>query len=112
MRILLIVFDREHLTRRHPSQPGCNRCNRCRNFFENEEDLDAHLQLGKTEMCEVLKEPFQLTSGMTPQKAKQLKDRKKRKGEKKKSEEEQAQEIYRLLFPNDELPECFCEFFP
>lgn len=69
-------------------------------------EVDTHLE--KAKICELREVPEGgLIQGMTPKIEEQLKDRKKY--GKKLSEEEQAREIYRLLFPGSPDPDCVCK---
>jgi hypothetical protein len=86
---------REHLYRRHrvPIQ-----CKRCWLRFKSQEDLDTHLTV--LNICALT--PGYPAEGLTPDLEKKLKCRKKASPEQ--TEEQRWKEIYRLLFPDEVVP--------
>lgn len=92
-------FSREHLYRYH----RVHQCQRCKDCFKEEKELDAHFEA--KEGCE--SRPMKIVEGITAKMEKQLRCRKKAyRGQ---SESERWKEIYKLLFPQEAVPDP-CEF--
>ena len=88
----MLTMRREHLYRRH-----MHICLRCRHAFKTQKELDAHVVQAKA--CEP---GNRLTEGITPEIEKKLKSRKKVSVDQ--SDKERWDDIYRLLFPGEDIP--------
>ncbi|KAH8889025.1 hypothetical protein GQ53DRAFT_843119 [Thozetella sp. PMI_491] len=93
---------KEHLYRNHIMPLYCQRC---WVIFDTEAQLDSHKLLPRAEMCEV--RPGQPLDGITPAQVKELKSRKKR--SRCQTEASRWRDIYRLLFPGDQVPSPYFE---
>jgi hypothetical protein len=88
------MYCRGHLYRYH----RIFQCQRCKELFKDQEALERHFLEVKS--CELnLAEP---TEGITGNVEKRLRSRKKTHRDQ--SESERWQEIYRILFPREEVP--------
>jgi hypothetical protein len=88
---------REHLYRCH-QQPI--HCKRCWQEFSNQEQLNSHLTVAALDICEL--KPGHPPEGITLEVEKRLRSRKKAYPDQ--SEEDRWKDIYRLLFPNEDVP--------
>ncbi|KAF1999254.1 hypothetical protein P154DRAFT_232556 [Amniculicola lignicola CBS 123094] len=95
---------KEHLYRRHESQP---RCPRCFTTFPTNNDRDTHIRCFD---CDRQPVPHNIEAeGVSPEQKAQLKSRV---GLSAKTDEENWSRIYRILFPNvssDSIPSPYCE---
>jgi hypothetical protein len=75
-------------------------CKRCWRIFKNQEQLDSHLTVATSNICDLqLGHP---PAGITPEQEKHLRSRKKTSPNQ--SEADRWKDIYKLLFPNEEIP--------
>ncbi|KAH9203629.1 hypothetical protein DL95DRAFT_501668 [Leptodontidium sp. 2 PMI_412] len=90
---------KEHLYRYH----RVHQCQRCKDCFKEEKELDVHFEAN--EGCE--SRPMKIVEGITAKMEKQLRCRKKAyRGQ---SESERWKEIYKLLFPQEAVPDPYFE---
>jgi hypothetical protein len=93
----LLTIQREHLYRSHEIALHCERCWR---IFDKAEDLKSHRTVDATQICQV--EPGNPPDGITPEIERKLRSRqKKHPGQ---TGDDRWRDIYRLLFPNEDVP--------
>lgn len=97
-----IARVKEHLYRCHQIEIHCKRCWRT---FKNQQQLDAHLTVASANICSLI--PGHPPDGITPENEKRLKSRKKIHPNQ--SDDSRWAEIYKLLFPNEEVPSPYFE---
>ena len=93
----LLIMGREHLYRGHRMAVHCKRCWK---IFKNQEQLDSHLTVATSDICDL--QPGHPPEGITPEHERRLRSRKKTSPDQ--SEAERWKDIYKLLFPNEEIP--------
>lgn len=94
----LYLFEpREHLYRCHQISPHCKRCWRT---FKTQQQLDSHITVAATDICDV--QSGNPPTGITPAVERQLRSRKK--SHPNQTDEERWKDIYKILFPNVEIP--------
>ncbi|TVY48990.1 Resistance to glucose repression protein [Lachnellula occidentalis] len=86
----------------HQVSPHCKRCWRT---FKTQQQLDSHITVAATDICEV--QPGNPPTGITPAVERQLRSRKK--SHPNQTDEERWKDIYKLLFPNEEIPSPYFE---
>jgi hypothetical protein len=92
-----LITYREHLYRKHQTPPYCKRCWR---VFDKSNDLESHETLSKSEICEASE--GQLPEGITPKLVREIKS--KARSWPGQTEEDKWREIYKKLFPGEEVP--------
>ncbi|TVY20619.1 Uncharacterized protein LARI1_G001289 [Lachnellula arida] len=97
-----IARVKEHLYRCHQVSPHCKRCWKT---FKTQQQLDSHITVAATDICDV--QPGNPPTGITPAVEKQLRSRKK--SHPNQTDEERWKDIYKLLFPNEEIPSPYFE---
>jgi hypothetical protein len=75
-------------------------CERCWQTFDREEDLTAHRIVDATKICQV--KPGHPPGGLTAEIERKLRSRKK--AHRNQSDEDRWGDMYRLLFPNEDVP--------
>ena len=93
----MLIIHREHLYRCHQM---VRHCRRCWKTFKAQTQLDSHMTVAAADICEV--QPVRTPEGITPDQEKRLRSRKKTSPTQ--SDEDRWKDIYRLLFPNEEIP--------
>jgi hypothetical protein len=96
VNFILIIY-REHLYRSHQMASHCKRCWRT---FKTEGELDSHMTVSAADICQV--QPGHPPEGITQENQKRLRSRKK--ASPNQSDEDRWKDIYRLIFPNEEVP--------
>ncbi|TVY82020.1 Resistance to glucose repression protein [Lachnellula suecica] len=97
-----IARVKEHLYRCHQISPHCKRCWRT---FKTQLQLDIHITVAATDICEL--QPGNIPVGITPAMERQLRSRKK--SHRDQTDEERWKDMYKLLFPNEEIPSPYFE---
>lgn len=97
-----IARVKEHLYRCHQISPHCKRCWRT---FKTQQQLDGHLTVAATDICEV--QAGKAPAGITSAVERQLRSRKK--SHPGQTDEERWKDIYKLLFPNEAVPSPYFE---
>ncbi|KAE9379384.1 hypothetical protein N431DRAFT_553617 [Stipitochalara longipes BDJ] len=80
-------------------------CERCWQTFDNQENLTAHRTVDATEICQV-KSGYP-PDGLTPDMERKLRSRKK--AHRNQTEEDRWREIYRIIFPDEDVPSPYFE---
>ncbi|KAH7372162.1 hypothetical protein BKA64DRAFT_263933 [Cadophora sp. MPI-SDFR-AT-0126] len=93
---------KEHLYRSHLVTTYCKRCWQT---FKNSEQLDSHLTVDAALICQAV--PGNPPEGISPQMERRLRSRKKTHGGQ--TEEDRWRDMYRLLFPGEEVPSPYFE---
>jgi hypothetical protein len=75
-------------------------CKRCWKVFKSQEQLDLHLTVVTSDICDV--QSGHPPEGITPEHEKRLRSRKKTSPNQ--SECDRWRDIFKLLFPNEEIP--------
>jgi hypothetical protein len=88
---------KEHLYRVH-KQPI--HCKRCWMVFKTPRELDDHMMVQAAEICEIVK--GQIPDGITGEQELHLRSRKKKTRDQ--TDEDRWRDIYKLLFPTDQVP--------
>ena len=86
-----LIVDREHIYRRHCSK---FRCQRCREGFQNVEELLAHQN---SNTCKMSDDPDCQELDISDAQVAEIRKR----SVKSRTEEEKWQDLYRILFPED-----------
>jgi hypothetical protein len=68
--------------------------------FKNQQELETHLRVANADICPLI--PSHAPDGITPEQEKRL--RSKKKSHPGQSDESRWTDIYKLLFPNEEVP--------
>lgn len=82
-------------------------CERCWQTFDNQQILNAHITVDATEICQV--KPGHPPDGLTPEMERKLRSRKK--AHRDQTDEDRWRDMYRLLFPNEDVPSP-CKLLP
>jgi hypothetical protein len=97
-----IARVKEHIYRCHQTPAHCKRCWAT---FKSQQQLDAHITVASEDICEVRQGPA--PEGITPAIERQLRSRKK--AHRNQSDEDRWRDIYKILFPNSEVPSPYFE---
>ncbi|EPE26352.1 hypothetical protein GLAREA_02264 [Glarea lozoyensis ATCC 20868] len=97
-----IARVKEHIYRCHQTPPHCKRCWAT---FKNQQQLDTHITVASEDICEV--KVGTAPEGITAEIERQLRSRKK--AHPNQSEEDRWRDIYKILFPNHEIPSPYFE---
>ncbi|TVY28038.1 Resistance to glucose repression protein [Lachnellula hyalina] len=97
-----IARVKEHLYRCHQVSPHCKRCWRT---FKTQQQLDSHITVAAGDICHV--QPGNPPTGITPVIERQLRSRKK--SHPNQNDGDRWRDIYKLLFPNEEIPSPYFE---
>jgi hypothetical protein len=92
-----LTLYREHLYRCHQRPVHCKRCWK---IFKIQEQLDSHLTVLDADICGL--QAGCSPEGITPEHERRLRSRKKTSPDQ--TDEDRWKDIYRLLFPNEEIP--------
>ncbi|KAF4633012.1 hypothetical protein G7Y89_g5111 [Cudoniella acicularis] len=101
--INILTSLREHLYRCHRAPVHCKRCWLT---FKNQEQFDAHMVVDLAKMCQT--KPGKSPDGITPETERKLRSRKKPKPNL--NDEDKWKEVYRILFPDEEVPSPYFDF--
>lgn len=93
----MLIHHREHLYRAHKKPIHCKRC---WTLFKSQEELEEHMIIQAADICETV--PGKTPDGITVEQVMQLRSRKKSTREQ--SDEDRWRDIYRLLFPDEQVP--------
>jgi hypothetical protein len=97
-----IARVKEHIYRCHQTPAHCKRCWAT---FKTQQQLDAHITVASEDICEV--QAGTAPAGISPTIERQLRSRKK--AHPNQSEEDRWRDIYKILFPNSEVPSPYFE---
>jgi hypothetical protein len=97
-----IARVKEHIYRCHQTPAHCKRCWAT---FKSQQQLDAHITVASEDICEV--QAGTPPAGITSTVERQLRSRKK--AHPNQSEEDRWRDIYKILFPNSEVPSPYFE---
>jgi hypothetical protein len=98
-----LTMHREHIYRGHRIVPYCKRCWK---IFKSQEQLDFHMIVEASEICDV--KPGSPPEGITVEHERHLRSRKKTSPNQ--TDCDRWKDIYKILFPNEEVPSP-CELF-